>query len=127
VLLAIGYAAAVATNPDLVHWSIKLLLGLLIATGIGVAVTGIIWAVQTHKNKDKPSSIEQSKSLQIQNQNKNTPKLPSPPELYLEYTNTEVKIENDVQIVIISAFYRITTVGTMRISQVKLHILDEVL
>ena len=53
MLLAIGYAAAVATNPNLEHWSIKLLLGLLIVAGIGAIVTGIIWAVQSYRNRHR--------------------------------------------------------------------------
>ena len=73
MLLAIGYATAVATNPNFEHWSIKLLLGLLISAGIGAIVTGIIWAIESYKRKNKktenkPSPIEQSKSLQVQNQ-----------------------------------------------------------
>ena len=58
---------------------------------------------------------------------KDSPKLPSPPELYLEYSNSKVEIENDVHIVTISAWYRITTVGKMRISQVELHLIGKVI
>ena len=66
--------------------------------------------------------------LQAQLQkDKNTPKLPSPPELYLEYCNSKVEIENDVHVATISAWYRTTTVGKMRISQVELHLFGRVI
>ena len=53
MVLAIGYATVVATNPNLEHWSIKPLLGLLIVAGIGAIVTGIIWAVQSYRNRHR--------------------------------------------------------------------------
>jgi hypothetical protein len=51
VLLAIGYATVVATNPQYSHWSITLLLVLLILTGLGTIASGIIWLIQWYKKK----------------------------------------------------------------------------
>jgi len=64
VLLTIGYATVVANNPNLAHWSISLLLGLLIFAVIGSITTGIIWAIQSYQNKYKKN---ENKSLQMQN------------------------------------------------------------
>ena len=56
--------------------------------------------------------------------NKNSPKLPSPPELHLDYLSSKFGIENDVRIITVSAWYRPTT-GKMRISQVELHLIGK--
>ena len=54
----------------------------------------------------------------------NSPKLPSPPELYLDYRSSKFGIENDVRIVTVSAWYR-STRGKMRISHVELRLIGE--
>ena len=67
----------------------------------------------------------QRDELQAKLQNdKDTPKLPSPPELNLDYLSSKFGIENDVRIITVSAWYR-TTAGKMRISHVKLHLIGE--
>ena len=70
--------------------------------------------------------VQRDKLKAILQEDKNTPKLPSPPELYLDYRSSEFGIENDARIIIISAWYR-ATAGKMRISQVELHLLDKVI
>ena len=49
--IAIGYATVVATNPQYSHWSITLLLVLLVLIGLGTIAVGILWLVQWYRKK----------------------------------------------------------------------------
>ena len=68
MLLAIGYATVVATNPQSSHWSITLLFILLILAGVGTLTSGIIWLFQWYKNRRKgkiPSHREAVNKSQV--------------------------------------------------------------
>ncbi len=92
---------------------------LLVAFGVVFSVRLLLAPYWIYKDK-----VKEINRLSALVGNKDTPKLPSPPELYLDYLSSKCGIENDVRIITVSAWYR-TNSGKMRISQVELHLIGK--